>query len=389
MHHLPIQFSKRGALQSLAEEISRCAAEAKQHGKDLVSMNVGAPGTGAPKQALEALQHQMAKDVLGYTTSDGLPLLRERICQMYAEQYQQTVSPDNIIVTYGASAAMLMACLALADVGNKIAVPLPCYSNYLVSFRRLDLNIEYIETDFEHNFCITPEQVMALDSDVRALIIVNPSNPTGSIISPTDYEQIINICLERNITVISDEIYQNIVFDGAKPVETALRHSHDLIIINSFSKYYSMPGWRVGWMVVPDYLSDQMKSVARSLFIAPPTPSQYVAAAAMDCEDELQDHLTVYAKNREILLQQMPQIGFDRFSSTDGAFYFYAHTKHLHCNCIEFCQKMINEAGVIASPGKAFDPISGDHYVRFSYAGTTASIERAVDRLQRWVPTLK
>ncbi|MBV52830.1 MAG: 1-aminocyclopropane-1-carboxylate deaminase [Coxiellaceae bacterium] len=383
-----LQFSKRGNLPSLGEMVSQYAAEVSKTRDDLIGMNLGAPGTGAPSKALDALREQMAHDVLGYTAIEGLPFLRQRISRMYQEEFGQVVSPENILVTYGASSAMMLACIAMTDEGDKLAVPLPCYNNYLVAFQSLGLDCEYIETTHENNFCITAEDIKLLDSSTRAIILVSPSNPTGSIIPEKEFKKIIAVCHERGITVISDEIYQHITYTGEGPSMTALAYSKDCIVINSFSKYYSIPGWRVGWMVIPDGLVEQMQSLARSYFVSPVSPAQYVAANTMDCVDELQEHVSVYAKNREILLERMPKIGFDRLPATEGAFYLYAHILNFHNDSFDFCKKMVREAGVIASPGKAFDPIAGDDYVRFSYAGTTDSIQMALDRLECWTKKL-
>jgi len=347
-------------------------------------MNVGAPGTGAPKIALDALSELMYDDVLGYSSVHGILALRERISRMYQDDYGVAVSPDNVIITYGASSAVLISCVALLDVSDKIAIPLPCYNNYLVAFESLGLKLKYIETSADNNFCITLKQLEQLSSDVKAIILINPSNPTGSVIPPAEHKKIIDYCDDRGIVVISDEIYHNIVYDGECDISTALSHSSNVVVLNSFSKYYSMPGWRVGWMVVPDHLVDQMQSVSRSFFVSPPTPSQYVALKAMDCKQELDKHVEVYSANRDIMLEHMPQVGFDRFTSLDGAFYLYAHIKDFHDSSVDFCKQMIREAGVISTPGIAFDPINGGEYVRFSYAGTTDSIQQAMQRLEQW-----
>lgn len=384
MSALPIQFSRRGSLQSISQEISAYAEGIAKSRGDLLGMNIGAPGTGAPKVALDALSDRMYDDVLGYSSVHGILPLRERISQMYQADYGISVSPENIIITYGASSAVLVSCVALLDVHDKIAVPLPCYNNYLVAFQSLGLKLKYINTTSENNFCITIDDLKALPSDIKAIILVNPSNPTGSVIPPDEYKKIIDYCEQRGIVVISDEIYHNITYGPKESITSALTISNNVIVLNSFSKYYSMPGWRVGWMVVPDNLVDQIQSVSRSFFVAPPTPSQYVALKAMDCTAELDEHVGVYRKNREIMLEHMPRVGFDRFTNLDGAFYFYAHIADFHDSSVNFCKQMIKEAGVIATPGIAFDPVNGHEYVRFSYAGTTASIEQAMQRLEQW-----
>ena len=204
------------------------------------------------------------------------------------------------------------------------------------------------------------------------------------MIAPDQLKSLIEYCCKNNILLISDEIYHGLVYNKELPAVSALNYSDDVIVINSFSKYFSMPGWRLGWMIVPETLVEPLQKLARNLYISPPGPSQYTALAAFDCTDILDKHIERYAKNRDILLKNMPKAGFDLFPPLDGAFYLYAHVQHLTTDSVEFCKKMLRETGIIATPGTDFDPIHGHHYIRFSYAGSTEDIEEATKRLIAW-----
>jgi aspartate/methionine/tyrosine aminotransferase len=248
----------------------------------------------------------------------------------------------------------------------------------------LGLDLQLFETQTDHHLQPTVEDIKKLGKDIKGLLIISPSNPTGSMILPDQFERIVEYCQKNNITLISDEIYHHIVYRDDLPQVCGLQYSKNLIVINSFSKYYSMPGWRLGWMVVPDNIIDSVRAIARAFFISPPAPSQHVALTAMDCQNELQSHVQQYAENREFLLEEMPKAGYNRFTSVDGAFYFYAHVKHLHEDSLEYCKAMIRDLGVVATPGTAFDPLQGQHYVRFSFAGNIGTIRKAVKLLQAW-----
>ena len=226
--------------------------------------------------------------------------------------------------------------------------------------------------------------LQALSTKIDGLLITSPSNPTGAMIPPSQLRELAEYCQSHDILLISDEIYHGIVYNKEIGEATALNFSNDVIVINSFSKYFSMPGWRLGWMVVPEILVDPIQKLARNLYISPPGPSQYTALACFECQKTLDEHVKRYAINREIILNEMPKAGFDRFPPLDGAFYLYAHVQHLTIDSVEFCKQMLREIGVIATPGTDFDPIHGHHYVRFSYAGSTDEIKEAMARLIKW-----
>lgn len=375
-------ISKRGNIHSAAEEIASIARETAKAGKKLYKLNVGAPSTGAPDPVIDKITKIEHNSILGYSSTQGLPELRKRLSKMYENHYQIDVDPDRIIITMGASGGFFITFDSLFDLGAKIAVCLPCYNAYLDVLKALGLNIIPLTTSAEHRFQPTIDEIEAL-GNIDGLLITSPGNPSGAMLSPERLKKIAIHCEKNNITLVSDEIYHGITY-GEIEERSALNYSDKAIVINSFSKYYSMPGWRIGWMVVPKELAKPITNLAHSFFIASPTPSQHAALAVLDCEKELDKYVDVYKRNRDILLDGLPKAGFDRFTPMDGAFYFYAHVAHLHHDSKLFCEKMIRETGVVGSPGSAYDPYHGQHYVRFSYAGDTEMIKEAIKLLQQW-----
>lgn len=374
--------SLRGSAPSHAEEISRLAAELREQGKDIIALDIGQPRTGAPKEAIEAaVVAERSKH--GYTPAAGLTELRQRIARYYQEKHDIDIPYQRIIVTIGASGAFNLTFTGCFDVGEKIAVPLPSYYAYLNTLSILGLKTVEFHPSPENNFQPTIADLEQL-GDIDGLLITSPSNPTGSMIKEKEFREVIDYCQNNNIRLISDEIYHGIIYNTEISQNTALNYNDKLIVINSFSKYFSMPGWRLGWMVVPETMADPLQNLARNLYICPPAPSQYAALAVFDCTATLEGHVKYYAKNRDIFLSEMPKAGFDRFPPLDGAFYLYAHVKHLHQDSVEFCKIMLREVGIMAAPGTDFDPQHGHHYVRFSYAGVTEDIEKAVARLIKW-----
>lgn len=380
---MKITPSHRGATVSHAEELSQLAAKLKAEGRSIIALNVGQPSTGAPLEAIRAVQ-KVEDNVHGYSPAAGILPLRERIAQFYQEKYHVNIDPHRIIVTNGASGAFLLAFIGCFDVGQTIGVPLPCYYSYLNTLNILGLNKEEFFPEMKNHLQPTVANLRALKAPIHGLLITSPSNPTGAMIPPEQLKELIDYCQKQSILLISDEIYHGIVYNHDWEEVSALNYSDDVIVINSFSKYFSMPGWRLGWMVVPEVLVDPLQKLARNLYICPTTFSQYTALACFDYQDTLKSHVKRYAINREIFLSEMPKAGFDKFPPLDGAFYLYAHVHHLTMDSVEFCKKMLHEIGVIATPGTDFDPIHGHHYVRFSYAGATEEIKEAVARLIKW-----
>jgi len=351
-----------------------------------IHLEVGQPGTPAPRAVLAAAQRALADHRLGYTESLGVPALRERIARHYREAYGVTVPSERVVITTGSSGAFLLSFLAAFDAGDRVALADPGYPAYRNILMALDLEPVGLsaspETKFQPTRHLLDATFAAMPRPPQGLIVASPANPTGSMLSADDLRSVIDWCRTHGVRLVSDEIYHGIVF-GA-PAATALQFGDDAIVINSFSKYYSMTGWRLGWMVVPPDLARSVEVLSQNLFISPPTLPQLAALAAFDAREELDANVARYRRNRDILLERLPRAGFTRFASPDGAFYLYADVAHLTNDSEEFCRRMLAEAGVAATPGTDFDPARGRAYVRFSFAGSEADMEEAARRLIAW-----
>jgi aspartate/methionine/tyrosine aminotransferase len=376
--------SKRGAAPSIAEELQERARALENDGKTIVYLQIGQPSTGAPRGTLEAIQSASEEDPLGYTSAAGIPALRDRISRQYHDLYEAEVDPDRIVISFGASGAMILALVGCFDEGQRVGLPQPFYYGYRRAMNSLGVECVPFETMMENHFQPTIADIEAIDGKLDGLIIASPGNPTGSMVSPDELEKLAHYCEQEGIRFISDEIYHGIVFADDMPQATAVSYSNEAIVVNSFSKYYSMAGWRLGWMVVPEYLASPISNLAHNLYLCPPTPSQFGALHAMDCREELDHHVDRYRRNRDILLERLPKSGFDRFTAPHGAFYLYCHVEHLAEDSVDFCIEMLEGAGVLAAPGSDFCPKSGKHFIRFSYAGDTQTIEEAMDRIEAW-----
>lgn len=365
-------------------DVMRAAAEKEAVGERVIHMEVGQPATAAPKAAREALRQALDSNSLGYTLALGMEPLRARIAQNYRDTYGLDVSTERIVVTTGSSAGFILAFLALFDHGDTVALPSPGYPCYRQILRALGQQPVMIETGPNTRWMPTPEAVEAahLEKGIRGLLIASPANPTGTMLEPERLTKICETCQRLGLWFISDEIYHGLTYEA--PAATALAHNDDAIVINSFSKYFSMTGWRVGWMVVPDRLIRVVERLAQNLYISAPAASQIAALGAFDGKDELEANKRVYAENRELLLAGLPKIGFDRIVPADGAFYLYCDVSHLTDDSRAFAAQMLNDVGVATTPGLDFDAERGVQYLRFSYAGATGDMEEAVKRLTNW-----
>lgn len=380
---MTLRASKRGRVSPfIVMDVMRAAHEREVAGDSIMHMEVGQPATGAPDGVLDTLTDVMRDDRLGYTDAFGIPPLRDAIAHHYSETYGLDVPASRIAVTTGSSGAFILGFLAAFDAGDKVALASPGYPAYRNILSALNIDVVEIPVGPETNFQPTPALIQALDTGVDGLIIASPSNPTGTMIDAEGLSEIYTFCRNAGIRVVSDEIYHGITYET--PAETMLRFGDDAIIVNSFSKYFSMTGWRLGWMVMPPDLVRTVECLAQNFFISPPAVSQHAGLAVFDCKDELDAHVAAYARNREMLLERLPEAGFDRLASADGAFYIYADVSAVTDDSAEFCKKMLEEAGVAATPGVDFDPARGHHFVRFSFARDYADMEEAVRRLIAW-----
>lgn len=365
-------------------EVMAAAAAREASGGAVRHLEVGQPATGAPQGVIEAAHRALRDNPIGYTLAFGLPELRQRIAQHYADQYGETVPFERVVVTTGSSSGFLLSFLALFDPGDRVAIAAPGYPAYRNIMQVLNIEPVLIPCAAETGFQPTADQLAAVSAEkpLNGLLVASPANPTGSMIDEAHFQALARHCRAHNMALISDEIYHGITY--GKAAHTALKFDRDAIVINSFSKYFSMTGWRLGWMIAPEFMLRPVERMAQNLFISPPTLSQYAALAAFDCHEELQRNVAVYSQNRELLLRELPKAGFHKFAPPDGAFYLYTDVSHMTKDAQDFCRRMLAETGVAATPGVDFDPINGHHHVRFSFAGATEHMAQAAKRLQDW-----
>ncbi|MEZ0467821.1 pyridoxal phosphate-dependent aminotransferase [Phaeobacter sp. SYSU ZJ3003] len=362
-------------------DVMEAARKAEEAGRRIIHMEVGQPSTGAPEAAQQALVRALENDALGYTVALGIPALRERIARMYGEWYNVDLDPGRVVVTSGSSGAFLLAFTALFDSGDRVGIGVPGYPSYRQILHALGLTPVDIETAAENRLQPVPSDLSGLD--LAGLMVASPANPTGTMLNRDAMAALIGATQEAGAAFISDEIYHGIEYE-AKAV-TALELTNDAYVINSFSKYFSMTGWRVGWMVVPEDHVRVVERLAQNMFICAPHASQVAALAAMDCEEELQANLAVYARNRQLMLEGLPKAGFSKIAPPDGAFYVYADVSELTQDSRAFAAEILEKAGVAVTPGLDFDPVRGATTLRFSYARSTADIEEGLSRLRSFM----
>jgi len=379
-----VKHTSRGDVSPfLAMEVLKAANARESQGKTVYHMEVGQPATSAPAPVLEAAKNALDTKSIGYTEALGIPPLRQAIANHYREMYGIDLDPKRVVVTTGSSTGFLLSFLSLFNPEDRVVLAEPGYPAYRNILGSVDVEAVGLPCGPETNFQPTPELIDAIEGPLHGLLVASPANPTGTMLTPDELEKLIKYCHGRGMHFISDEIYHGLTY-GQKAV-SALSYSDDVIIINSFSKYFSMTGWRLGWMIVPEDLLGSIERLSQSMFISAPALSQYAALAAFDCKDELEGYIHNYAKNREILLRELPKMGLDKFAEAHGAFYIYVNVSHLTDDSLKFCQRMLNECGVAATPGLDFDPNRGHEYIRLSFAGATEDIEGAVIALRKWL----
>ncbi len=380
---MALKISRRGRVPPfIVMDVLRAANERQSAGASVLHLEVGQPSTGAPAGAIAAARTALEADNLGYTEAFGLPDLRWRIVRHYMEEYGIDVDHGRIVVTTGSSGAFLSAFLAAFDEGDKVALAAPGYPAYRNILTALGIDVVTIEVGDATNFQPTPALLDCISGRLDGLIVASPANPTGTMIHAAEMAALTAYCRDRGVRLVSDEIYHGITYGGR--AETALAFDPGAIVINSFSKYYSMTGWRLGWMVVPEPLLRSIECLTQNFYISPPTLSQVAAAAAFDCKDELEANVRRYATNRALLLRELPKAGFGRMAAAEGAFYLYADVADMTNDSAEFCRRMLAETGVAATPGVDFDPGRGHRFMRFSFAGATEDMAEAARRLVAW-----
>ena len=346
----------------------------------VIRMEVGQPGTGAPAGAVAAAAAAMqGADPLGYTEALGRPSLRRRIARHYRDWYGHEVAPERIAVTMGASGAFPLAFLAAFDPGDRVAMAAPFYPPYVNILQALGLHPVIVETGAATRYQPTVALLDALDPAPDGLIVASPCNPAGTMLTPDELADIAAWCGRRGVRLVSDEIYHGLQY--SRPIATAAAFSRDAVVVNSFSKYFSMTGWRVGWMLLPEDLVRPVECLAQNLFISAPHVCQVAAEAAMDCGAELDANVARYRRSRDHLLRALPGAGFPDVAAADGAFYIYADVGARTNDSVAFCARMLAEAGVAATPGVDFDRTRGSRTVRFSYCGPEADMVEAARRL--------
>lgn len=363
-----------------AINISRLAHQLKAKGQSIIHMEFGQPSTGAPQPAIARAHEVLDADPMGYWES--VPL-KEALAARYQSTYGVLVSPARIIPAFGASGALVLAFTTLFRPGDRVAMARPGYPAYRNTLTAMHLEPVEIPCGADTRYQITAAHLEALDPAPAGVIVASPANPTGTMLSAGELAAIAAVCKRRGIRLISDEIYHGLCY-AADPA-TALAFSDDVVVVNSFSKYYSMAGWRLGWLVVPESEAEHFTTVTGNMFLTPPSLAQHAALAALEADDELQRHVDVYRANRALLLERLPQMGIDRIAPPDGAFYVYADISHLTNDSLEFCRRLVQETGVALAPGVDFDPQEGNRFLRFSFAVSTAQVEEALHRLEGWL----
>ncbi len=373
--------SRRGEVDPfIVMDVMEEARQREAAGRSIIHMEVGQPGTPAPEGARRALAAALDQP-LGYTVALGLPELRQGIAALYRRWYSVDLNPDRVVVTAGSSAAFILAFSALFDAGDRVGLGEPGYPSYRQILRAMSLTPVGLPTAPENRLQPVPADLEGVD--MAGLIVASPGNPSGTMLDRAHLAALIGHCESRGISFVSDEIYHGLHY-GDRAV-SALEITDQAYVINSFSKYFSMTGWRLGWLVVPEDHVRTLERLAQNLFICPPHASQVAALAALDCIDELEANRATYAENRRLMLEGLPKAGFTRIAPPDGAFYIYADVSALTDDSLAFAREILNGAGVAVTPGLDFDPARGARTLRFSYARATADIAEGIARLQAYM----
>ena len=374
--------SARGSVDPfIVMDVMEAASKKEKSGYEVIHLEVGQPGTSAPKMAAESVKNKISKSTMGYTVALGIPELREKIADLYLRWYNVQVEPERIIVTPGSSGAFILTFTGLFDVGDTVGVGSPGYPSYRQILKALSLNTNTIKTFNNNKF--QPVVADIINNTLDGLIVASPANPTGSMLNKNDLEKLITACKTKQTVFISDEIYHGIEYESR--AVSALEVSDDCIVINSFSKYFSMTGWRLGWVVVPKNHIRQFERLAQNMFICAPHISQIAALGALDAYDELNLNLKTYETNRTMLIEELPKLGLKNFAPPDGAFYFYIDVSEYTDDSVTFAKSILDEVDVAITPGIDFDSERGFKTIRLSYACSTSDLKEGLKRLEKFM----
>jgi aspartate/methionine/tyrosine aminotransferase len=362
-----------------AISISRLAHALQAQGRSVIHMEFGQPSTGAPQAAIAEAHRVLDREAMGYWESTPL---KARLSRHYQDAYGLDIDPDRFILTCGASPALVLALSAVFRPGDRVALGRPGYVAYRNTLKALHLNPVEIACGPQMRFQLTAESLAALDPAPQGVIIASPANPTGSILEPDEMAAIAEVCRARGVRIISDEIYHGLSY--GEPARSMLEFQPEALVINSFSKYFSMVGWRLGWLLAPACDLARARAYVGNFFLTAPSLSQHAGLAALDCREELDGHIHVYRRNRQLLLDALPQLGLRTIAPPDGAFYIYADIAHLTDDSLEFCETLLRDTGVATAPGLDFDPVEGRRFFRMSFAVSTPQIEAAIARMTPW-----
>ncbi|MGH6967025.1 MAG: pyridoxal phosphate-dependent aminotransferase [Phenylobacterium sp.] len=360
-----------------AISLSRLAHALQAEGRSIVHMEFGQPSTGAPRAAIAAAHQVLATDGMGYWES---PALKARLARHYQDAYGVEVEPDQFILTCGASPALVLALTSSFSPGDRIALARPGYVAYRNTLRALHMIPVEIPCGADVRYQLTAASLAALDPAPVGVIIASPANPTGTIIAADELAAIATVCRDRNIRIISDEIYHGLSY--IEPARSMLEFEPDALVVSSFSKYFSMVGWRLGWLLASKAHLGRARTFVGNMFLTAPSLSQHAGLAALDSREELEGHLQVYARNRRLLLDALPDLGLSAIAPPDGAFYIYANIAHLSDDSLAFCKSLLRETGIATAPGVDFDPVEGRHFIRMSFAVSTPEVEEAISRMK-------
>lgn len=366
-------------------EVLSAAAQRQRERGDVVSLAAGQPASPAPKAVLKAASEALSRESLGYTPQLGIPELRNGIAEHYARTYGVVLDPEEVVVTTGASGAFLLAFLSAFDPGDRVALARPGYPAYRNILTALGCSVVELPCDESTRFQPTVRMLEELDEPVRGLVVASPNNPTGTVLRREELTELVRWCENNGVRLVSDEIYHGINYEDALP--TARELSSEAIVVHSFSKFWCMTGWRLGWMLTPPDLIRSVDALTGNFTLCPPALSQYAALAAFAPESyaEVGGHVSEYRTNRDMLVSGLAELGITRVAPPDGAFYLYADIGHLSEDSVSLCHRLLAETGVAVVPGMDFDPVEGHRFVRMSFAGSTEEISEALSRLGRWL----